>query len=350
MLGATIGSFLNVVIYRMPRGMSLSNPPTSFCPNCRHRLGGPDLIPLLSYLLSGRKCRYCGEPVSSRYFWVELINGTLFAAIWWQYFIATDHWIQGCFFAAATATCVAITFIDWELYIIPDELNAFLTVLGFGMAACLHDWRGALLGGLAGWGVIWGMAVLARVAFGKDGMGHGDIKMMRGMGMLLGPALLGASIAVAVVAGLVIGLTMIFLAPKLEAKKKPVVTSEADLVAIETETSVATEYDEPESMGSLMKHGLFYILCGDAIGTVFPKVYSLIGEPQPVKGIDENDGWEPSLTTIPFGPYLAIGCVLCMVFAQPIKTGIERWWKESTGQTALLQPSQTVYRMSGRRA
>src|SRR5689334_17322278 len=86
-LGATIGSFLNVVIYRMPRGLSLSDPPRSFCPKCKHELGFWDLFPLLSWLLLRGKCRYCQAKVSARYFFVELVNGSIWAGIWYQYLV-----------------------------------------------------------------------------------------------------------------------------------------------------------------------------------------------------------------------------------------------------------------------
>src|SRR5689334_22923911 len=85
--GAVVGSFLNVVIYRTPRGISLGKPKHSFCPKCNHQLGVPDLFPLLSWVLSGRRCRYCGKPVSSRYFWVELANGLIWMGIWQQYLV-----------------------------------------------------------------------------------------------------------------------------------------------------------------------------------------------------------------------------------------------------------------------
>ncbi|MBI3721363.1 MAG: prepilin peptidase, partial [Fimbriimonas ginsengisoli] len=72
LIGAAVGSFLNVVIYRMPRGISLSNPSKSFCPKCKHPLGWLDLVPLLSWLILRGRCRHCGGPVSARYFFVEV--------------------------------------------------------------------------------------------------------------------------------------------------------------------------------------------------------------------------------------------------------------------------------------
>ena len=88
LIGASIGSFLNVVIYRMPRGLSVKEPKHSFCPSCKHQLGVPDLFPLLSWLFSRGKCRHCGSSVSPRYFIVELFTGGLFAGFWYQWLIA----------------------------------------------------------------------------------------------------------------------------------------------------------------------------------------------------------------------------------------------------------------------
>lgn len=338
MIGAAIGSFLNVVIYRMPRKLSIAKPSNSFCPTCNHPLGPTDLIPLLSWLTSKGRCRHCGEKVSSRYFWVEIATGTLWAAIWYQYFCASSNWVAGIFFAIAAATSVAITFIDWELYIIPDELNAFLLLVGLAMGFAMHDIKSALLGAFIGWALLWGMAFLARLLFGKDGMGHGDIKMMRGMGAILGPVLVIASLGIAVVVGLVIGVTLIVVSTRL--RQRPDEASGAD---DEGDASL-----EPESIPSLIKLGAFYLICGDIFAIFFPVIYTWIGESSE-EVLPEDDDWKPGLTTIPFGPYLAIGCIICMIFSQPIQTGIQNYWKASTGSVTLLENPPTVYRIAGQR-
>ncbi|MEZ0325734.1 MAG: A24 family peptidase, partial [Fimbriimonas sp.] len=168
MIGAAVGSFLNMVIYRLPRRLSFSNPPKSFCPRCKHSLGWMDLFPLFSWLSTGGKCRYCREPIAVRYFLVEVFCGVLFAGLWWQYLIASYEPLRMVFYMAASACLVAIIFIDWELYIIPDEINALLLVLGVAMQILLHSPETALWGALLGWGMLWGIAMLGRVMFGKD--------------------------------------------------------------------------------------------------------------------------------------------------------------------------------------
>ena len=130
--GAFVGSFLNVVIYRMPRGLGLGKPVYSFCPNCKHRLEVPDLIPLLSWLFLRGKCRHCKVKVSSRYFFVELLNGAIWSGIWYQYFVAGWDPARAVVYALAASALVAIIFIDWEVLMIPDQINAFLAILGIG--------------------------------------------------------------------------------------------------------------------------------------------------------------------------------------------------------------------------
>src|SRR5690349_12045334 len=131
-LGALAGSFLNMLIWRLPRGKSLVDPAHSICPLCNHQLTPLDLMPIVSWLRTGGKCRHCGAPIAIRYLLVELLVGTLFAIIWLQTMtVAIDpHWGDFFTYAAAAAILVAIVFIDWELYIIPDELNAALLLIG----------------------------------------------------------------------------------------------------------------------------------------------------------------------------------------------------------------------------
>src|ERR1700722_20284825 len=127
-LGAFVGSFLNMAIYRLPRKLSFSEPKRSFCPRCKHSLHSPDLMPIVSWLLSKGKCRYCQEPVASRYFWVEVVTGTLFSLIWYRYLSHAYEPFRAGFYAVFAAALVAVIYIDWELYIIPDELNALLLI------------------------------------------------------------------------------------------------------------------------------------------------------------------------------------------------------------------------------
>ncbi len=313
-IGAVIGSFLNMAIYRLPRGKSFVNPSKSFCPNCEHSLEAIDLIPLLSWLSTGGKCRYCKQPIASRYFYVELLTAALFAGIWWQFLVVGAAPLKAVFFSIETAALVAVIYIDWELFIIPDELNAFLLIVAIAYRAFDHSLLQGLYGGLLGWAILWGIAFLGRVAFGKDAMGHGDIKMMRGVGFLLGPALVAANTAIAVILGLVFGLLFIGIEMYRNRNKASESSAEEEL-----------PLPEPEPLGSLTKLGVVYLLALDVVAIPFPKFYELIGVKSELESEEIDDNWKPTLTTIPFGPYLAAGAIVCMLFAGPINTGIDVW-------------------------
>jgi len=125
-LGIHIGSFLNVVIWRLPRGGSLTTPTWSYCPNCEHQLSAMDLFPVFSFLALGAKCRYCKKPISWRYPGIELLTGILFLIVAWRF---GASW-ETPFYCIATAIWVSVFFIDLEHYVIPDGLNVLLVLVG----------------------------------------------------------------------------------------------------------------------------------------------------------------------------------------------------------------------------
>lgn len=322
-LGAVFGSFLNVVIYRVPRGMHLGRPKSSFCPNCKHPLGILDLVPLLSWVFLRGKCRHCGAKVSSRYFFVELFNGAIFAGIWYQYLVAGSDPARAIAYAAAAATLVAIIFIDWELYIIPDQINAFLFLIGILFNVWLifenrpEAWTWGIPSALAGWitgvTVLWGIAFLGRVLFRKDAMGHGDIKMARGIGAVLFPtvALMGFGLAVAL--GAVLGVVQVLFRARGEEDSS------------EDEAAEEEEYEEPESIGSLLKCGLGYLILIDIVGLFAPKLYeSWFGEPA-FMPLEEVEDFPIERTMIPFGPYLALGAIVATVFQAELRRGVDAY-------------------------
>ncbi|MDQ2730568.1 MAG: prepilin peptidase, partial [Armatimonadota bacterium] len=137
-LGTMIGSFLNVVIYRLPRGESVVGDTPSHCPRCGRRLGAADLVPLFSWLALRGRCRSCGTRISSRYFGVELLTGLLFVGV----FLALGftpapgepllqyHLLQLTHGLILVCLFVPMIFIDQDLQIVPDELSAPLFVIG----------------------------------------------------------------------------------------------------------------------------------------------------------------------------------------------------------------------------
>ncbi len=134
--GVVVGSFLNVVIWRVPQGLSIASPVWSFCPRCEHRLSTMDLLPLVSFLALGTKCRYCKSDISWRYFTVEALTGLLFTAVYLIYGWSIAS-IVGCLFVALL---VAIFFIDLDTFMIPDELSVLGVALGvvYNFLALIH--------------------------------------------------------------------------------------------------------------------------------------------------------------------------------------------------------------------
>ncbi len=252
LLGLMVGSFLNVVIHRLPRMMlrqwwadtaaqlgdeeghralfSSARPaalqdavrhltaadaslaqldlarPRSHCPACGHRLAWHDNIPLWSWLRLHGRCRACGTPISPRYPLVEALTAALFAALAWRH---GPQWpvLAAC---AVVATLVALAAIDWDTLLLPDSLTLPLLWAGLGAAALgwgvsLHS---AVMGAIAGYGVLWGVATLFERLTGKTGMGAGDFKLLAALGAWLGWQALLPVLLLASVSGAVVGLAM----------------------------------------------------------------------------------------------------------------------------------------------
>src|SRR5258708_7592087 len=125
-VGLIFGSFLNVVIRRLPLGERIAAG-RSHCPRCRHVIFWHDNIPLLSFFLLRRRCRYCRKPISWRYPMVELLTGLLFAALGWRW---PDQWTWLAAVMAASGALLAVAFIDWDTFLIPDVLSLGLLVIG----------------------------------------------------------------------------------------------------------------------------------------------------------------------------------------------------------------------------
>src|SRR5437763_872517 len=129
LFGICIGSFLNVVIYRLPINKSLVKPEYSFCPNCNRRLTALDLVPLFSFLALGRKCRGCKQPISWRYFTVELLTGLLFVAVYLKFPQNAPDCVALLLF---TSVLIPIYFIDFATFTIPLSLNLLAFVIAVG--------------------------------------------------------------------------------------------------------------------------------------------------------------------------------------------------------------------------
>jgi leader peptidase (prepilin peptidase) / N-methyltransferase len=232
-LGALIGSFLNVVIYRMPVMMqrawddelllhqNANNPdyelpvrerfnllvPRSRCGQCGHMITALENIPVVSWLALRGKCSACKTPISARYPLVELTTGLLFAACAWQ-FGATASMIFALIFVASL---VVLTGIDLDTQLLPDQITLLLMWLGLlvnvsGTFARLPD---AVIGAAAGYLILWSVYWLFKLLTGREGMGYGDFKLLAAIGAWFGWQVLPKVLLASSLVGAIIGIAMI---------------------------------------------------------------------------------------------------------------------------------------------
>ena len=229
--GAAVGSFLNVVIHRVPNEESIVYP-NSACPHCKSSIKPYDNIPILSWLILRGKCRNCKNPISPRYPAVELLTALLFVLTYWQ--IGFNPFLPVCLIFVTTM--IALIFIDAENMILPNVITYPLLVFAlliriiypfFFGAAYFSDFKvyplnqmgdypvwlislaGAILGGLMGGGSLWLVGEIWKRLRGVDAMGLGDVKMMFAVGALLGWRLTLLSIFLGAFSGAIIGVFLI---------------------------------------------------------------------------------------------------------------------------------------------
>ena len=235
-LGLLVGSFLNVVIYRVPEGLNrswklqakqmLDLPldqgeserfnilmPPSHCPSCKTAIKPWQNIPILSYVLLKGQCKHCQTAISLRYPLVELLTGLVFAVCAWK-FGATWTALATMVFSAYL---IAMIFIDADTQLLPDQLTLPLMWGGivFHLAAYLlqADWGittlvDSLLGAIVGYMSLWSIFQLFKLITGKEGMGYGDFKLLAALGAWLGISVLPIIIIMSAVVGLIFALIM----------------------------------------------------------------------------------------------------------------------------------------------
>jgi len=228
-IGLLIGSFLNVVIHRMPIMLERAwqaecayargeEPlpqdkynlivPRSACPQCGHRISAAENVPVVSYLMLGGKCKRCKTPISSRYPLVEALTGIISASMAW-------HFGYGLPLLGALLfswILLALTFIDFDTQLLPDDLTLPLLWLGlmFNLGATFVPLPHAVIGAIAGYLTLWSVYWLFKLIRGKEGMGYGDFKLLAAIGAWLGwqslPLVILLSSIVGVVAGIIVNL------------------------------------------------------------------------------------------------------------------------------------------------
>jgi leader peptidase (prepilin peptidase)/N-methyltransferase len=203
--GTCIGSFLNVCIYRIPAGKSIVHPPSS-CPQCGYAIRFYDNIPILSYLLLRGRCRRCRTRIPLRYPMVELITGIAALAVFLKYGLLPATAVYFVFIAVL----LVITFIDIDHQIIPDRLSLPGIPLFFllGFLVPFITWQDALIGILAGGGLLYGVALGYQLLTGRDGMGGGDIKLLAMIGAMIGWQGILFTIFCASLSGTLVGLAL----------------------------------------------------------------------------------------------------------------------------------------------
>lgn len=182
-IGIVFGSFFNVCIFRIPEKQSVSNPP-SHCARCNTRLKPIDLIPILSYLMAGKKCRYCKEEISSRYAIVELLTGILFLLVYNFY----GFRLETIYYIALVSLLIIITFIDIDHYIIPDGLIIIGSIfaVAINLLVGIVTVKEMILGSVICGGGMLLLIYLIELTVKKEVMGGGDIKLFAMLGLFLG--------------------------------------------------------------------------------------------------------------------------------------------------------------------
>jgi leader peptidase (prepilin peptidase)/N-methyltransferase len=239
LFGLLVGSFLNVVIHRIPKMMQRESDnyvaqesgkepphtdrynlmvPRSACPHCGHQITAMENIPVISWLALRGKCRKCKAPISARYPAVELLTGVLAGVLVWTF----GSGLAGLSTLLFLFLLVAMTFIDFDTQLLPDDLTYPLLWAGLlvnvqGTFVPLQD---AVIGAAAGYLVLWAVYWLFKLVTGKEGMGYGDFKLLAALGAWLGWQMLPTIILLSSVVGALVGISLIVFAKR--GRDKPI--------------------------------------------------------------------------------------------------------------------------------
>jgi leader peptidase (prepilin peptidase)/N-methyltransferase len=230
LFGLMIGSFLNVVIHRLPLMMQRESDnycaleagqperhttkynlmvPRSACPHCQHQLTALENIPLISWLALRGKCSNCKAPISPRYPLVELLTAALSVLVVWQF---GSGW-QGLGGLLLLYTLIALTFIDFDTQLLPDDLTYPLLWAGLllNVNATYVSLHSAVIGAAAGYLALWSIYWAYKLLRKREGMGYGDFKLLAALGAWLGWTMLPAIVLMASLVGSVVGIALMVL-------------------------------------------------------------------------------------------------------------------------------------------
>ena len=231
LLGLFVGSFLNVVIHRLPimmerdwaaqcaelRGeappalepLSLAKP-RSRCPKCGHPITALENIPVISWLVLRGRCKGCAAPISPRYPLIEALTGLLFGLAAWHFGFTA----AGLGALVLIAALFALTVIDFDTQLLPDDITLPLLWIGLALNAfnVYTDLKSAVIGAMAGYLSLWSVYWLFKLFTGKEGMGYGDFKLLAALGAWLGWQMLPLTILLSSMVGAVVGISMMVIA------------------------------------------------------------------------------------------------------------------------------------------
>lgn len=228
LFGLLIGSFLNVVIHRIPKMMQHESDnyvahesgkplphterfnlmlPRSACPQCGHQITALENIPVISYLFLRGKCSGCKTPISARYPIIELLTGTLSAFLIWRF----GSGLAGLATLLFAYLLIAMTFIDADTQLLPDDLTLPLLWVGLlvNLQATFVPLSDAVIGAAAGYLSLWSIYWLFKLVTGKEGMGYGDFKLLAALGAWLGWSMLPIILLLSSVVGAIVGICLI---------------------------------------------------------------------------------------------------------------------------------------------
>lgn len=278
-LGALVGSFLNVVIARLPDPNASIVRPRSKCPHCGYMIPSWLNLPILSWLVLRGKCASCKAPISVRYPVVELLTSLLFLAVYMRYGLSLAT-LGGLIL---TASLIAITFIDIDIWEIPDEISLPGIVIGAALRPFAYDvpWYDGLIGAALGAGFLWFIRWIFFVLRDMEGMGLGDVKLIAMIGAFVGPFGLIPTILISSVSGSIIGAIVLTVAKVRGTDQQPI--DDATEVA-------ADEAPEPTAPD------------------------------EDADGEGDEDDWVPPANAVPFGPFLSMGAIATLLFARDLES------------------------------
>ena len=283
-----VGSFLNVVIARVPAGLSIVRP-GSRCPRCGKAIAWYDNVPIVSWLLLRGRCRGCAQPISIRYPLVELLGAVAGWLAWRRHGISADAGAELAF----VATLVALAFIDLDTWLLPHVIT--WPLLGLGVVASALGWSAApsLASSLWGAGVGWGAFALlswgGEKVLKKEALGFGDVWLLGGLGAWLGLGALLPVVLLASVQGSVVGIALVLLGKgQPGARATPPAAEATSPVGAGAPAEPAAEAARREA---------------EASDEAPPP------EAAPPEHSTADDDWIPPKNAVPFGPFLALGAL-----------------------------------------